>query len=129
MFEAMVPDDSADVEAEEPAPLSWRDDKEASLSDWTLVIAQQNAGATQTYYVHRATLATGPRGLEYFKTIFHGCELTEHGDSTSRIELRPSAAAAVPALLDFAYGAKLAATTESATVRRPASFAAASARR
>ena len=31
------------VGAEEPSPLTWRDNKEASLSDWTLVIAQQNA--------------------------------------------------------------------------------------
>lgn len=105
-------------ERQELAPLSWRDDKEVSLSDWTLIIATASsctsASTIKEYHVHRTSLATGVRGMDYFKVIFRGLELSEHGDSISRIELRPSAAAAVDALLDFVYGLPLAATTGSA---------------
>ena len=56
-------------EAERPAdaPLSWRDDPEASLSDWSIVV---RCGATSvTYNVHRVVLGTGPRKLQYYVSL------------------------------------------------------------
>ena len=98
-------------------PLSWRDDPEKSLSDWTIIIAKADQ-SNSTYHVHKAILAAGARSSDYFKSVFRGAGsgMREGDDRTSRLELENSAADAFPAYLDFAYfGGKLFAHTESAT--------------
>lgn len=54
----------------------------------------------QKYFVHRTQLAVGPRRSEYFAKLFRKKHKKSNG---TRIELRPSAAAAFPDMLDFLY--------------------------
>ena len=56
-----------------------------------------------TYHVHKNILAVGPCKSEYFASVFRNPHLVESVDSTSRIRLQPTAAAAMPYLLDFLY--------------------------
>ena len=98
-----------------PVPLSWRQDPTTSLSDWTLIIASASDGGAllAEYHVHRAILGTGPRVCEYFSRLFRSA-MCEASVCTSQLDLEPSAAAAVPLLLDFLYSGVLAATTQTA---------------
>ena len=48
-------DYNAAAEEEESHQLSWRDDPEESLSDWTIVVS--SAGEESTFHVHKAMLA------------------------------------------------------------------------
>ena len=105
-------------EAAEAAPsklLSWRDDPEESLSDWTIVVS--SAGEEFTYHVHKAMLAAGAQPSDYFKSVFTGggSGMREGSSQTTRLDLEDSAAAAFPAYLDFVYTGELAVTSESAT--------------
>ena len=51
--------------------LSWRDDPEESLSDWTIVVS--SAGEESTFHVHKAMLAAHhAQQSDYFKTEFAG---------------------------------------------------------
>ena len=87
------------------------------------------------YHVHRAQLAVGPRRSDYFATLFknrrrmmirnESDQRHEKGADASTdgtyIELKASAAAAFPIMLDFMYspiGTPVEATTESAVALR-----------
>jgi hypothetical protein len=60
---------------------------------------------TNKYFVHRTQLAVGPRRSEYFAKLFRSSQKRNKRTTGTRIELRPSAAAAFPAMLDFLYSA------------------------
>lgn len=60
---------------------------------------------TKKYFVHRTQLAVGPRRSEYFAKLFRTSQKQTKRSTGTRIELRPSAAAAFPAMLDFLYSA------------------------
>lgn len=95
------------------------------------------------YYVHKAQLGVGPRRSEYFARLFRSkrttatttsSTTTKHStgktsfdrsstfeEKESRIELKPSAAAAFPLMLDYIYsppGIPVRVTTESAVALR-----------
>ena len=96
--------------------LSWRDDPEESLSDWTIVVS--SAGEESTFHVHKAMLAAHhAQQSDYFKTEFAGSvsSLFMASSNRTRLDLEDSAAAAFPAYLDFVYTGELAVTSESAT--------------
>ena len=63
-------DYNAPAEEEESHQLSWRDDPERSLSDWTIVVRCEVTGASESFHVHKAMLAAGARWSEYFKSVF-----------------------------------------------------------
>ena len=79
---------------------------------------------TKKYFVHRSQMAVGPRRSEYFAKMFQRKGKTIDGAQSSkgtRIELRPSAAAAFPIMLDFMYspvGTPVDVSTESAVALR-----------
>jgi hypothetical protein len=85
----------------------WRQDPEESLSDWTIEISYEgknNKTKTDTYHVHRALLAAGPRKSEYFARLFQdGGRFAESNNKTSQIELEQISAKAFPQLLDYLY--------------------------
>ena len=96
--------------------LSWRDDPEESLSDWTIVVS--SAGEESTFHVHKAMLAAHhAQQSDYFKSEFAGSvsSLFMASSNRTRLDLEDSAAAAFPAYLDFVYTGELAVTSESAT--------------
>eukprot|EP00900_Chrysochromulina_parva_P000450 jgi/Chrpa1/10405/Chrysochromulina_OHIO_Genome00004275-RA len=96
---------SVPTEDGEPQRLSWRDDPERSLSDWTIIVT---CGArTQTFNVHKVMLAAGVQLSEYFKSVFTGGgrDLREGISKTTTLELEETAADAFPHYLDFAYTA------------------------
>lgn len=86
------------------------------------------------YHVHRAQLAVGPRRSDYFATLFKNRRRMMRDESDRKrdkgsdasqdgtyIELKASAAAAFPIMLDFMYspiGTPVEATTESAVALR-----------
>lgn len=87
------------------------------------------------YHVHRAQLAVGPRRSDYFATLFKNRRRMMNRDESDQrrekgtdastdgtyIELKASAAAAFPIMLDFMYspiGTPVEATTESAVALR-----------
>ena len=68
------------------------------------------------YHVHKAILSVGPRRSDYFSTLFKQSHLSEFATNTSHIQLEPSAADSIPALLDFIYTEKkIKFTTKNAT--------------
>ena len=97
--------------------LSWRDDPERSLSDWTIVVRCGVTAVNQTFHVHKAMLAAGAQPSEYFKSLFIGgaSGMREGSTKTTTLDLENSAAVAFPAYLDFAYIGELDATSASAT--------------
>ena len=107
-------DYNAPAEEEESHQLSWRDDPERSLSDWTIVVRCEVTGASESFHVHKAMLAAGARWSEYFKSVFKS-GMREGNTKTTTLELENSAAAAFPNYLDFVYTGVLEATSESAT--------------
>eukprot|EP01048_Picozoa_sp_COSAG05_P000805 COSAG05_NODE_24_length_31553_cov_12.138647_29_plen_613_part_00 len=123
--------------AEEVAALSWQSaggegGLSGALSDWTIRISvkpqppqavqSQQCGAnavfvaspiTHDYLVHRSVLATGPRALGYFQSLFQtDAAVAEREAGTSVLELAPSAAAAMPQFLEFIYTGEMKVTTE-----------------
>ena len=87
---------SVPTEDGEPQRLSWRDDPERSLSDWTIIVT---CGArTQTFNVHKVMLAAGVQLSEYFKSVFTGGgrDLREGISKTTTLELEETAADAFP---------------------------------
>lgn len=106
----------------------WRGDPAETFSDWTIeIVSKSVAGTTeegeddkkevpkeeganfvkedvQTYHVHRAILAYGPRKSEYFVKLYRNSgNFWEFKTRTSRIEMEPLAAKAFPRLLDYLY--------------------------
>ena len=110
-------DYNAAAEEEESHQLSWRDDPERSLSDWTIVVRCIVTGASETFHVHKVMLAAGARPSEYFKSVFIGgaSGMREGSTKTTTLELENSAAAAFPDYLDFVYTGVLRATSGLAT--------------
>mmetsp|Transcript_35742 Transcript_35742/g.86333 ORF Transcript_35742/g.86333 Transcript_35742/m.86333 type:complete len:441 (-) Transcript_35742:317-1639(-) len=112
----------------------WRGDPEETFSDWTLEIISDevteddegtivspdaketrssvettvsNGKMIQKYFVHRGILSCGIRRSKYFASQFLHAEQGRCNESvtqTSRIELPPLAAEAIPDLLDYLYG-------------------------
>ena len=98
-------DDDEEVEvAEVEERLTWRDDPEDSLSDWTIEITVDGK-IYGCYHVHRAILAVGAKKSSYFASLFKNnkANYVESETNTSRIELEILAAQAFPAMLDFMY--------------------------
>ena len=92
-------------------------------------LAESMSPPAMKYHVHRAQLAVGPRRSDYFATLFKNRRRmmirNERGTDASTdgtyIELKASAAAAFPIMLDFMYspiGTPVEATTESAVALR-----------
>ena len=113
-------DYNAAAEEEESHQLSWRDDPERSLSDWTIVVrcpVTSDTGTSETFHVHKAMLAAGARPSEYFKSVFIGgaSGMREGSTKTTTLELENSAAAAFPDYLDFVYTGVLRGTSGLAT--------------
>ena len=110
-------DYNAAAEEGESRQLSWRDDPERSLSDWTIVVRCGVTGVSQTFNVHKAMLAAGAQPSEYFKSVFVGgaSGMREGSTKTTTLDLENSAAVAFPAYLDFVYTGVLGATSASAT--------------
>jgi hypothetical protein len=83
---------------------------------------KQNDYPIKKYFVHRTQLAVGPRRSDYFAKMFHYRNTKKKNGKSptgTRIELRPSAAAAFPAMLDFMYSSDPPnTTTESAVALR-----------
>ena len=94
------------------APLSWRQDKTQSFSDWTIVV-KHDGGDDKTYFVHKTMLAAGLRPSSYFVRCFNS-SMAESASSTTTLTLQQSSAAAFPLYLDFAYTGELNATSATA---------------
>lgn len=88
----------------------WRQDKETSLSDWTIELIPINgddpaAGDCQKpdveriFYIHRCILANSST---YFRSLFNG-QTVEQNTKTSTIRLHPRAIEAFPVFLDCIY--------------------------
>jgi len=102
--------------------LLWRQNKEESFSDWTIVLIADDPDQSddenqedsperctkrlksddqRTFHVHRGTLATHST---YFKTQFSTqVDTVERRTSTSTIRLHPDAIDAFPVFLDYIY--------------------------
>lgn len=103
--------------AADPQPLSWRDDPEASLSDWCIIVkAADQPGNVKTFHVHKAMIAAGGRRSEYFvrqcRSGSGASRMAEAARGESTMELEPAAAEAMPIFLDYVYMGSLEATTE-----------------
>ena len=97
-----VPEVSRDGFGEDTKPLSWRDDADESLSDWTIV-ATTPLGDVRTYSVHKAVIGAGERKCLYFGALFH-TDCREHSMETSNISLQgPEELDALEIMLDFLY--------------------------
>ena len=88
------------------APLTWRDDPEKTLSDWTIIVSK-NDGSTATYHVHKNMLAAGSRPSDYFKSVFRNSGMEEGNSQTTRLTLEDSAVHSFPTYLDFVYTGEL----------------------
>ena len=85
-------------------PLSWREDAEVQLDDWTIEITSEHDATVSTYLVHKVVLGVGERRSRYFEREFESkLSLKESHDSTSRISFRGSVAQAFPEVLDYIY--------------------------
>ena len=91
---------------EQPAELSWRQDRSKSLSDWTIVVKPEAGGRDHTFHVHKAMIGAGARAAKYFHRCFDS-SMAEAVNSTSTLTLLPSAVEAFPIYLDFAYTGEL----------------------
>lgn len=94
-------------------------------------LADAMSPPSRKYHVHRAQLAVGPRRSDYFATLFKNRRrMLRSGDTSMEngadangtyIELKASAAAVFPTMLDFIYSpisTPVEATTESAVALR-----------
>ena len=75
---------------EQPAELSWRQDRSKSLSDWTIVVKPEAGGRDHTFHVHKAMIGAGARAAKYFHRCFDS-SMAEAVNSTSTLTLLPSA--------------------------------------
>ena len=103
---------AGDAATAEAAPLSWRQDKTQSFSDWTIVV-KHDGGDDTTFHVHKTMLAAGLRPSSYFVRCFNS-SMAESASSTTTLTLQQSSAAAFPIYLDFAYTGELNATSATA---------------
>jgi hypothetical protein len=96
--------------------LSWRLDPSKSFSDWTIQITCKSSGSSaskksssdtnniiDTYNVHRAVLAYGPRRTSYFESLFASDSTAASPEKITRIELEETETQAFPMLLDYVY--------------------------
>ena len=70
-----------------------------NMSDWEILVQNQDEEVPVSYHVHRLVLSTGPTKSEYFENIIR----SDSAVSTSQIVLSKSAALAFPQFLDFMY--------------------------
>ena len=98
--------------------VSWRDDPDESLSDWKISVKVSGTAGTETYHVHKAMIAAGPRKSDYFSRQCRGgggaSRLAEAARCESTLTLEAEAAEAMPDFLDFVYTGELYATKENA---------------
>lgn len=81
-----------------------RDDEQLTPASPQLGHKNNPHHSSKKYFVHRTQLAVGPRRSEYFAKLFRQpTHRKKRYASGTRIELRPSAADAFPAMLDFLY--------------------------
>eukprot|EP00586_Coscinodiscus_wailesii_P021376 CAMPEP_0172506032 /NCGR_PEP_ID=MMETSP1066-20121228/191362_1 /TAXON_ID=671091 /ORGANISM="Coscinodiscus wailesii, Strain CCMP2513" /LENGTH=192 /DNA_ID=CAMNT_0013282879 /DNA_START=74 /DNA_END=649 /DNA_ORIENTATION=+ len=99
--------------------LSWRQDKDESFSDWTIIVKTED-GAETEYSVHKVVLGTGLKQSEYFAKMFRTPHIKEATTRTSVITLDDAAAKAFPIMLDYIYSDRdaLEASSEIATALR-----------
>lgn len=83
--------------------LSWRMDPEISLSDWNLLIFNNETRQTEKYHVHKNVLAVGPKQSEYFVRLFQANERLDFEGGTTEIHMQNVAAKAIPQWLDYVY--------------------------
>ena len=81
--------DSSDEEANDPfdeePELTWRSPKELSLADWTIEIVVKGSNApSQKYYVHKSTLAVGPKRSNFFASLFRQLALDQEADEAKQ---------------------------------------------
>ena len=99
-----------------------RDDEQITPASPQLSHKSTPHHSSKKYFVHRTQLAVGPRRSEYFAKLFRQHTNRKKRCATgTRIELRPSAADAFPAMLDFLYspvGTPPQVTTETAVALR-----------
>lgn len=94
-----------DAASESRPSLNWRLDPSESYSDWEIETVFQ--GKRQTYHVHKAVLAFGPRGSQYFARLFESGSFRESETQRSTIELDDEAMiTAFPTMLDAMYNIK-----------------------
>ena len=121
-FKADDEDDFMDTENETFTVLSWREDPEATHSDWTIVVSTEADEDPRIFHVHKNILSVGPRSCMYFTALFRtNLGVAEKEDSTSQITLGNHEAEAFPIFLDFVYshsGNLEAAATENAVALR-----------
>jgi BTB/POZ domain len=103
---------------EEKDPIGyWRSGAEASLSDFVIVIREDEEDSiaekdetssaedrtTKTYHVHRCQLCCGPHYSEYFRRLFSN---DFHETKEARVSFKFSSGVAreFPAFLDYLYG-------------------------
>lgn len=119
--------------------LTWRLPKEASFSDYTIIITRSRPAGTEeessssdgaqntcngcvketVYHVHRNILTFGERRSEYFERLFRlSCTTHEGQEMTSRIELDPACDEAFGIVLDFLYDREILITNENVFVLR-----------
>jgi hypothetical protein len=98
--------------------VSWRDDPDESLSDWRISVKVSDTAGTETYHVHKAMIAAGPRKSDYFSRQCRSgggaARLAEAARCESTLTLEAEAAEAMPDFLDFVYTGELNATNENA---------------
>lgn len=98
---------------EDDQGLSWRQEPDESLSDYTIVVHRTPEGSTSsgpvsvecdTYHVHKVVLAVGSRRSRYFeRQLKSNAPFQEATSCTSHIALHPLAADMIPSLLDYMY--------------------------
>ena len=62
--------DSGIMSEQDDKELSWRLDPADSMSDWTIVVVDEESTLEQSYHVHRSALHFGPRRSTYFSLDF-----------------------------------------------------------
>jgi hypothetical protein len=96
-------DDEETVTEETEEELTWRLDPSVSLSDWIINVFNTETRLPQAYYVHKNTLAVGPRKSEYFVRYFLSHDNVNSNKKSTDIWLERVAADCMPQFLDYVY--------------------------
>ena len=99
-------DDEAVEESEPEVELSWRLDPAVSLSDWTINVFNTETRTPQSYFVHKNSLAVGPRKSEFFVRYFLSHDNVQASKTSTDVWLERVAADCMPQYLDYIYSTK-----------------------
>jgi len=97
--------------------LGWSFDADSgNMTDWTIIIHNQDDDVPVSYHVHRLVLSTGPTKSEFFENLIR----SNAASCITEIDLSKSAALAYPQFLDFMYSRedKVDVTTRNAAALR-----------